>query len=110
VGQWAAYPNYDIIKDLEKAYLRPGNFEIFRNSMAAHGLLEKNKEFATASGKFQLEAYKEEIEANLRTPGLGGFQLLDLPDYLGKGPAFVGLIDVLWRPKSYVTEDDLKEF
>ena len=110
VGQWSAYPNYDIIKDLDKAYLQPGNLEIFRNSMAAHGLLEKNKDFANASGKFQLAAYKEEIEANLRTPGLGGFQLLDLHDYLGQGTAFVGLLDALWKPKSYVSEDEFKEF
>ena len=78
VGQWAAYPDYNLINDFEKAYLQPGNFEIFRNSMAEHGLLEKNGAFANASGRFQLAAYKEDIEANLRTPGLSGFQLLDL--------------------------------
>src|SRR5205809_470560 len=32
VGQWVAYPNYDIIKKF-KGYLRPGNYEIFRDSM-----------------------------------------------------------------------------
>ena len=110
VGQWAAYPDYGIIKDFDKAYLRPGNLEIFRDSMAAHGLLEKNKDFARASGEFQLAAYKEEIEANLRTPGLSGFQLLDLHDYLGQGTAFVGLLDALWKPKSYVDSDEFKEF
>lgn len=110
VGQWAAYPSYSIINDFDKAYLRPGNFEIFRDSMAMHGLLEKNKEFADASGRFQLAAYKEEIEANLRTPGLGGFQLLDLHDYLGQGTALVGLLDAFWKPKSYVTADEFKEF
>jgi len=40
-----------------------------------------------------LECYKEEIEANLRTSGLGGFQLLDLHDYLGQGTALVGQIN-----------------
>ena len=78
VGQWVAYPDYDIIKKFKGSYLQPGNYEIFRDSMEAHGLLEKNKQFALASGRFQLECYKEEIEANLRTPGLSGFQLLDL--------------------------------
>jgi len=110
IGQWAAYPDYDIIEKFQKAYLRPGNFEIFRNSMKAHGLLERNKQFADASGRFQLECYKEEIEANLRTPGLSGFQLLDLHDYLGQGTAFVGLLDALWQPKSYVAADEFKEF
>ena len=97
VGQWAAYPDYDIINKFQKAYLRPGNLEIFRNSMAAHGLLDRNKEFVQSSGKFQLQCYKEEIEANLRTPGLGGFQLLGLHDYLGQGTSFVGLLDAFWE-------------
>ena len=109
VGQWVAYPDYDIIKKF-KGYLRPGNFEIFRDSMDAHGLLEKNKQFAYDSGRFQLESYKEEIEANLRTPGLGGFQLLDLHDYLGQGTALVGLLDAFWEPKSYAKPEEFKEF
>ncbi len=110
VGQWAAYPDYDIINKFSKTYLRPGNFEIFRDSMKAHGLLDKNKEFHFNSGKFQLAAYKEEIEANLRTPGLSGYQLLDLHDYLGQGTALVGLLDAFWDAKAYVTADEFKKF
>jgi hypothetical protein len=109
VGQWVAYPDYDIIKKFT-GYLRPGNYEIFRDSMKAHGLLEKDKEFARASGRFQVECYKEEIEANLRTPGLGGFQLLDLHDYLGQGTAPVGLLDAFWQSKGYVSPDEFTEF
>jgi len=109
VGQWVAYPDYEIIKSF-KGYLKPGNFEIFRDSLKQHGLLEKNGAFVAASGHFQLECYKEEIEANLRTPGLGGFQLLDLHDYVGQGTALVGLLDPFWKPKSYVTAEDFKEF
>ena len=109
VGQWVAYPDYDIIKKFT-GYMRPGNYEIFRDSLKAHGLLEKNKAFAQASGRFQLACYKEEIEANLRTPGLGGFQLLDLHDYLGQGSAFVGLLDAFWEPKGYATPEEFKEF
>jgi beta-galactosidase len=109
VGQWVAYPDYDIIRKFN-GYLRPGNFEIFRDSMQAHGLLAKDKQFAYASGRFQLDCYKEEIEANLRTPGLGGFQLLDLHDYLGQGTALVGLLDPFWESKGYVSADEFKEF
>ena len=109
VGQWVAYPDYEIIKSF-KGYLKPGNFEIFRDSMKQHGLLEKNSAFVAASGHFQVECYKEEIEANLRTPGLGGFQLLDLHDYLGQGTALVGLLDAFWKPKGYVTAEEFKEF
>jgi beta-galactosidase len=109
VGQWAAYPDYDVIKKFT-GYLQPGNYQIFRDSLDAHGLKEKDKAFAQASGKFQLACYKEEIEANLRTPGLSGFQLLDLHDYLGRGTAFVGLLDAFWQTKGYVTADEFKDF
>jgi hypothetical protein len=110
VGQWVAYPDYDVLEKFKGAYLQPGNFEIFRDSMEAHGLLEKDKQFAQASGRFQLECYKEEIEANLRTAGLGGFQLLDLHDYLGQGTALIGVLDAFWQEKGYVNSDEFKEF
>jgi hypothetical protein len=109
LGQWVAYPDYDIIEKFT-GYMRPGNYEIFRDSMKAHALLDKNKEFARASGQYQLECYKEEIEANLRTPGLAGFQLLDLHDYLGQGTALVGLLDAFWESKGYATAAVFRRF
>lgn len=108
-GQWVAYPDYDVITKFT-GYLRPGNYEIFRDSLNQHGLLAKNKDFAYASGKFQLAVYKEEIEANLRTPGMSGFQLLDLHDYLGQGTALVGLLDAFWEEKSYITAKEFSRF
>ena len=101
LGQWVAYPDYNVIRKFT-GYMRPGNYEIFRDSLAARGLLEKNREFARASGYFQLACYKEEIEANLRTPGLAGYQLLELHDYVGQGTAIVGLLDPFWQEKEYV--------
>ncbi|HJU60903.1 MAG TPA: discoidin domain-containing protein, partial [Candidatus Binatia bacterium] len=109
VGQWAAYPDYEVIKKFT-GYMKPSNFEIFRDSFKAHGLLEKNKDFARNSGRFQVAAYKEEIEANLRTPGLSGFQLLGLHDYLGQGTALVGLLDAFWDAKSDIKAEDFKQF
>lgn len=109
LGQWVAYPDFDIIKKFT-GYMRPGNYEIFRNSLAAKGMLARNKDFAYASGRFQLAAYKEEIEANLRTPGMDGFQLLDLHDYLGQGTALVGLLDAFWEEKGYVTAKEFRRF
>ncbi len=109
LGQWVAYPDYDIIKKFT-GYMRPGNYEIFRDSLTAKGLSHKNKDFAIASGKFQLECYKEEIEANLRTPGMDGFQLLDLHDYLGQGTALVGPLDAFWEEKGYATAKEFRRF
>ncbi|MDL2355050.1 MAG: discoidin domain-containing protein [Pseudomonadota bacterium] len=108
-GQWVAYPDYDVIGKFT-GYLRPGNYEIFRDSLRRHGLAAKNKDFAYASGKFQLASYKEDIEANLRTLGLSGYQLLDLHDYLGQGSALVGILDTFWEEKGYATASQFRRF
>jgi beta-galactosidase len=108
-GQWVAYPDYSVI-DKFTGYLRPGNYEIFRDSAKAHGVLDKNREFALASGRWQLACYKEEIEAILRTPGMSGYQLLDLHDYLGQGTALVGLLDTFWESKGYASAEVFRRF
>ena len=109
LGQWEAYPNFDVIKKYT-GYLQPSNFEVMRDSAKEHGLLANNKELAYASGKFQVECYKEEIEANLRTPSFSGFDLLDLHDYMGQGTALVGLLDPFWETKGYVTAAEFRRF
>jgi hypothetical protein len=109
VGQWCAYPDFDVIAKFT-GYLKPGNYNIFKYIAEQNGVLEEDKDFAWASGRFQLECYKEEIEANLRTPGLSGFQLLDLHDYLGQGTALIGVVDAFWQPKSYVTATEFRRF
>lgn len=109
VGQWCAYPDFDVAKEFT-GYLRPGNYDIFKYIAEQNGVLEYDKAFAWASGRFQLECYKEEIEANLRTPGLAGYQLLDLHDYLGQGTALIGVLDAFWKPKSYVTAAEFRRF
>lgn len=83
VGQWCVYPNF---KEIAKytGVLRAGNFEIFRDSLQAHHMLDQAEAFLMASGKLQAMLYKEEVEAALRTPGFGGFQLLDLHDFPGQ--------------------------
>jgi beta-galactosidase len=109
LGQWVAYPDFDVIKKFT-GYMQAGNYEVFRESARKTGVLAKNKEFAYASGKYQLACYKEEIEANLRTPKMYGFQLLDLHDYLGQGTALVGILDAFWEEKGYATAKEFKRF
>jgi hypothetical protein len=109
VGEWAAYPDFDVIRKFT-GYLRPSNYEVFRDLAGANGLLEKNKEFSYASGKFQTACYKEEIEANLRSADISGFQLLGLTDYLGQGTSPVGVLDAFWEPKGYVSAAEFKRF
>jgi hypothetical protein len=109
VGQWCAYPDFDVMSKFT-GYLQPGNYDIFKYLAEQNGVLDQDHAFAWASGRFQLECYKEEIEANLRTPGLSGFQLLDLHDYLGQGTALIGVLDAFWEPKSYVTAAEFHRF
>ena len=108
-GQWCAYPDFNVIEKFT-GYLRPSNYHIFKFIAEQQGVLEYNPDFAWASGRFQLACYKEEIEANLRTPGLAGYQMLDLRDYLGQGTALIGVLDAFWQPKSYVTAAAFRRF
>ncbi len=109
IGQWCAYPDFSVI-DKFTGYMRPSNFRIFRHIAEKSGLLEDNRALSWASGKFQLACYKEELEANLRTPGLAGHQMLDIRDYLGQGTALIGVLDAFWDPKSYVKSAEFRRF
>ncbi len=109
LGQWCSYPDFDIIHKFE-GYLIPGNYEVFKARAEKMGVLAQNKEFVQASGKFQVQMYKEDLEANLRTPKIYGFELLDLHDYLGQGTALVGVLDAFWDEKGYVTPADFAHF
>ena len=109
MGQWCAYPDFSVM-DKFTGYLRPGNYRVFRENARARGLLEQNREFVLCSGKTQVMMYKEDIEANLRTPHMYGFEMLDLHDYLGQGTALVGVLDPFWENKGYVTPEEFREF
>lgn len=109
IGQWCVYPDFGEIKKYT-GVVRARNFEIFRDSLDAHHMLDQAHDFLMASGKLQALLYKEEIEAALRTPGFGGFQLLDLHDFPGQGTALVGVLDPFWDSKGYITADEFRRF
>jgi hypothetical protein len=126
VGQWCAYPDFGIIDKFngkgkyaafpegigwgKVPYMHPGNYIIMRDSAVKHGLISRNKDFAHASGRFQVACYKEEIEASLRTPSYSGYELLDLHDYLGQGGALIGLLDAFWEEKGYVKAAEFRQY
>jgi hypothetical protein len=109
IGQWCVYPNFDEMTKYT-GYLKPRNFEIFRDRLEEHGLAAQAHDFLMASGKLQTLCYKEDIESALRTPGMGGFQLLDLHDFPGQGTALVGILDPFWDSKGYVTPQEYSRF
>ena len=109
IGEWCVYPNFAEMPSYTGP-LKPRNFEIFRESLEAHGMLDQARDFLIASGKLQALCYKEEIESALRTPGMGGFELLALYDFPGQGTALVGVLDALWNPKGYITAGEFRRF
>lgn len=109
IGQWCVYPNFDEMRKYT-GYLKPRNFEIFQDTLAAHGLSHLARRFLLASGRLQTLCYKEDIESALRTPGMAGFQLLDLHDFPGQGTALVGVLDPFWESKGYVAPAEFRRF
>lgn len=109
IGQWCAYPNLAEIPKYT-GYLKPRNFDIFRDTLEAHGLGLRAHDFLIASGKLQALCYKEDIESALRTREMGGFQLLGLSDFPGQGTALVGVLDAFWESKGYITPKEFRRF
>jgi hypothetical protein len=109
IGQWCVFPNFEEIPKYT-GYLKPKNFSVFRASLAANHMADQAQQFLTASGKLQTLCYKEDIESALRTPGMGGFELLDLHDFPGQGTALVGVLDPFWEDKGYVTAAEYSRF
>ena len=109
IGQWCAYPP---LRDISKytGVMKARNFEIFRDDLTAHHMMDQADAFLMASGKLQALCYKEEIESALRTPGMGGFELLDLHDFPGQGTALVGVLDSFWDSKGYISPDEFRRF
>lgn len=109
IGQWCVYPNFNEIKKY-KGVLQPRNFELFKETLEENKMGHLADDFLKASGKLQTLCYKADIEAALRTPGFGGFQLLDLHDFPGQGTALVGVLDAFWDEKGYVTPEQYNRF
>lgn len=68
--------------------------------MENKNLLEKADDYLSASGHLAAILYKEEIERAMKTPGISGFQLLDLHDFPGQGTALVGLLNAFGKAKA----------
>ncbi len=109
IGQWTIYPNFDEIGKYT-GVVWPRNFELIRESLAAHHMLDQAHDFFLASGKLMVLLYREEIESALRTPGFGGFQLLDLRDFPGQGTALVGTLDPFWDSKGLIEPDQFRRY
>ena len=108
-GQFQAYPDYSEIPKYT-GVLKPVNLEVFRRRLKTAGLLGYAADFCRASGALMAINYREEIEEALRTPGLSGFQLLDLQDFPGQGTALVGILNAFMESKGFISPEDWRHF
>ena len=108
-AQFQTYPDYDEIKKYT-GVLYPYNMEVFRNRLEKAGMLDQAKDFHKASGLWSLQLYKQDIEMDLRTKNMAGFQLLDLQDYPGQGSAYVGILNAFMEPKGICTEREWRQW
>lgn len=108
-GQFQTYPDYREMKKYT-GVLHPYNFEVFRRRLAASGMLSQADDFHKASGLWSVKLYKADIEMDLRTRNMGGFQLLDIQDYPGQGSAFVGILDAFMESKGITTPEEWRQW
>lgn len=109
IGQWCVFPDFREINQYT-GVLKAKNFELFREILSNKGMSDLEEEFLFASGRLQTLCYKADIEASLRTPGMGGFQLLGLTDFPGQGTALVGVLNAFWGTKGYVDAGEYRTF
>ena len=103
-GQFQAYPDYSEIPKYT-GVLKPINLEIFKARLEKAGLGKYADDFCFASGRLMAINYREEMEEAFRTPGFGGFQLLDLQDFPGQGTALVGVLNAFMETKGFITPE-----
>ena len=108
-AQFQTYPDYSEIKKYTGA-LYPYNMEVFRQRLEQAGMGDQAEAFHRASGLWSMQLYKQDIEMDLRTRNMAGFQLLDLQDYPGQGSAYVGVLDAFQDSKGLVSSTEWRQF
>ncbi len=100
VGQFEVLPDFREL-ELFKGISEPANLKIIEDKVNERGLMPQWQEYVEATGELSLLAYREEIEAAMRTEQLSGISLLGLQDFPGQGTALVGMMNSHLMPKPY---------
>lgn len=109
MGQYCVYPDVDVVEKYT-GNMMPVNFDVIKKQMVKKGVYRKLDDYIKASGALAVKLYKEDIEAALRTKGLGGFELLSLCDYTGQDTATVGMLDAFYDSKGIITGEQFRKF
>ena len=100
VGQFEVLPDFDELDNFH-GISDPVNLKLIREKVEKQGLLPVWKNYVAATGELSRLAYREEIEAAMRTRELSGISLLGLQDFPGQGTALVGMMNSHMEPKPY---------
>ncbi len=101
VGQFEVLPDFHEL-DSFHGISDPANLRLVQDRVKEAGITpEEWEKQVEATGEISRLAYREEIEAVLRTEGLSGISLLGLQDFPGQGTALVGMLNSHLEPKPY---------
>jgi len=110
IGQYSVFPDMNEIGSYT-GVLVPANFKAVQADLQVKGISHERAEaYTRATGRFATLLYKEEIERAMKTPGLSGFQLLDLHDFPGQGTALVGVLNAFWESKGFTDGNEWRMF
>ena len=109
IGEFQVSPDF---RDIPKftGVTRARNLEIFRERLKQAGMFDQAHDFVRASGALSAICKREDIEAALRTPDLGGFHLLDIQDFHGQGTALVGMLNVFMESKGIIEPEQRRQY
>lgn len=100
VGQFEVLPDFGELESFQ-GISDPVNLKLIRKRVEERGLLSVWKKYVEATGELSRLAYREEIEAAMRTRELSGISLLGLQDFPGQGTALVGMMNSHMESKPY---------
>lgn len=111
VGQFEVLPDFGELESFQ-GISDPVNLKLIRKRVEERGLLPVWKKYVEATGELSLLAYREEIEAAMRTRELSGISLLGLQDFPGQGTALVGMMNshMELKPYPFARPERFKEF
>jgi hypothetical protein len=109
VGQWHVYPDISILPKFT-GVMQADNLQIIKDDLEQRGLISMAADFTQLTGAFSASLYKEEMEAIMRTPNMGGYQILMLNDFPAQGTATCGMIDIFNDLKGYILPEQFREF
>ena len=100
VGQFEVLPDFEELESFH-GISDPVNLKLIKKRVEERGLSPTWEKYVEATGELSRLAYREEIEAAMRTRELSGISLLGLQDFPGQGTALVGMMNSHLEPKPY---------